>query len=70
MMPGTPHGMVPKAVGRALERPQEDLAIRLAGSPSEALAWLEPQAKEISAMASFWEDDGCIAARLDEVRAG
>jgi len=49
---------------------QEELTIRLAGSPSEALAWFELQAKQISSMAAFWDDHGHTAERLDELRRG
>jgi hypothetical protein len=47
---------------------RDDLALRLRGSPSEALAWFELQAKEITVMASFGDDKGVTASRLDALR--
>jgi hypothetical protein len=47
---------------------EEDFMTLHGVSPTEARAWFELQAKEIAAMAFFWDDGGLTAARLDEFR--
>lgn len=45
-----------------------NFVVRRGASPTEARAWFELQAKEIAAMASFWDDDDRTVAKLDEFR--